>query len=429
MELYLLFETVSGFSLFHAHGITKIGGDVEAVRNSIHDLERFRNVVKMVGFQPFPSAYSALVQCKKMSKGMLTEELKTFLVLNLPRVKEGKKPKFNLGVAEPKIGSQISETTKIPCLSNDLVLELFRGVWLHFNKFIMDLKQGDLERALLGLRLSYGHVNVEFDVNKVENMVIQAISSLDALDEDIAYSSMRVRKWYSCCFPEPVKVVNDNYLNAKVAKFVENKEQLSNDKIPGLADILGDEDKAKEIGEAAKAPIGEDLSPMNLIIVQKFMQRVLDLSGYRKKLYEYLVIKMNSIAPNLASLVGVVVSARLISHVGGLANLAKCRPKQLQILGAEKELSRASKTREKTPKRGLIFHSPFVAQASAQNKDRVACCLACKCSLACRVDCFSETKTNAFGEKLRKQVKQRLDFYEKRLASREINVTMAKEPR
>lgn len=76
--------------------------------------------------------------------GMLTEELKTFLVLNLPTVKEGKKPKFNVGVAGPKIGSQISEMTKIPCLSNDLVLELFRGVWLHFNKFIMDLKVCDL---------------------------------------------------------------------------------------------------------------------------------------------------------------------------------------------------------------------------------------------------------------------------------------------
>ncbi|XXG49656.1 hypothetical protein AAC387_Pa02g3773 [Persea americana] len=194
--------------------------------------------------------------------------------------------------------------------------------------------------------------------------------------------------------------------------------------MPGLADILGDEDKAKEIGEAAKAPIGEDLSPMNLIIVQKFMQRVLDLSAYRKKLYEYLVIKMNYIAPNLASLVGVVVVARLISHVGGLANLAKCRPKQLQILGAEKELSSASKTREKTPKRGLIFRSSFVAQASTQNKDRVASSLACKCSLACRVDCFSEKKTNAFGEKLRRQVKQRLDFYEKRLASGKIDVTV-----
>lgn len=50
--------------------------------------------------------------------------------------------------------------------------------------------------------------------------------------------------------------MNDNYLNAKVEKIVGNKEQLPNDKMPGLADILGDEDKAKEIGEAAKAPIG-----------------------------------------------------------------------------------------------------------------------------------------------------------------------------
>lgn len=31
---------------------------------------------------------------------------------------------------------------------------------------------------------------------------------------------------------------------------------------------------------------------------------------------------------------------------------------------------------------------------------------------------FTETNTNAFGKKLRKQVKERLDYYEKRLASR-----------
>lgn len=37
---------------------------------------------------------------------------------------------------------------------------------------------------------------------------------------------------------------------------------------------------------------------------------------------------------------------------------------------------------------------------------------------------FTEKKTNAFGEKLRRQVKQRLDFYEKRLASGKIDVTV-----
>jgi len=64
------------------------------------------------------------------------------------------------------------------------------------------------------------------------------------------------REWYSWHFPELVKIVNDNYLYAKVSKFIEDKAKLTEDKIPGLTDIVGDEDKAKEIVEAAKASMG-----------------------------------------------------------------------------------------------------------------------------------------------------------------------------
>jgi nucleolar protein 56 len=67
----------------------------------------------------------------------------------------------------------------------------------------------------------------------------------------------------------------------------------------------------------------------------------MDLSEYRKKLHEYLVTKMNDIAPNLASLIGEMVGARLISHAGSLTNLAKCPSSTLQILGAEKALFRS----------------------------------------------------------------------------------------
>lgn len=72
--------------------------------------------------------------------GVMTDELRNFLEINLPKVKDGKKPKFSLGLAEPKIGSHIFEATKIPCQSNDFVLELIRGVRLHFDRFIKDLK-------------------------------------------------------------------------------------------------------------------------------------------------------------------------------------------------------------------------------------------------------------------------------------------------
>ncbi|KAL0464107.1 UNVERIFIED_CONTAM: Nucleolar protein 56 [Sesamum latifolium] len=418
MALYVLYESASGYGLFLAHGIDEIGQNTEAVRSSVDDLNRFGKVVKLAAFSPYESALDALNQCNAVSEGQMTDELRNFLELTLPKVKEGKKPKFSLGVAEPKLGSHIYEVTKIPCQSNEFVLELLRGVRLHFDRFIENLKPGDLEKAQLGLGHSYSRAKVKFNVNRVDNMVIQAIFLLDTLDKDINSFAMRVREWYSWHFPELVKIVNDNYLYAKVAKYVEDKSQLSEDNLSGLTDIVGDEDKAKEIIEAAKASMGQDLSPIDLINVKQFAQRVMDLAEYRKKLYDYLVAKMNDIAPNLAALIGEVVGARLISHAGSLTNLAKCPSSTLQILGAEKALFRALKTRGNTPKYGLIFHSSFIGRASARNKGRMARYLANKCSIASRIDCFLEKNTTAFGEKLRQQVEERLDFYDKGVAPR-----------
>ncbi|KAJ6748437.1 NUCLEOLAR PROTEIN 5 NUCLEOLAR PROTEIN NOP5 NOP58 [Salix purpurea] len=418
MALYLLYETSSGYSLFLANGLDEIGQNTEAVRNSVSDLNRFGKVAQLTAFLPFESALDALNQCNSVSEGIMTDELRNFLELNLPKVKGGKKVKFSLGVAEPKIGSHIFEVTKIPCQSNEFVHELLRGVRLHFERFIKDLKSGDLEKAQLGLGHSYSRAKVKFNVNRVDNMVIQAIFLLDTLDKDVNSFAMRVREWYSWHFPELAKIVNDNYLYAKLAKFIDDKSKLSEDKLPELTDILGDEDKAKEVVEAAKASMGQDLSPIDLINVQQFAQRVMDLSEYRKKLHEYLVTKMNDIAPNLASLIGEIVGARLISHAGSLTNLAKCPSSTLQILGAEKALFRALKTRGNTPKYGLIFHSSFIGRASARNKGRMARYLANKCSIASRIDCFSESGTTVFGEKLREQVEERLDFYDKGVAPR-----------
>ncbi|KAM7477203.1 hypothetical protein LguiB_024446 [Lonicera macranthoides] len=418
MALYLLFEAASGYTLFHAHGLDEIGQNTVAVRNSVADLNRFGKVVKLHSFNPYDSALDALNQCNAISEGQMTDELRNFLEVSLPKVKEGKKPKFSVGVAEPKLGSHIYEVTKFPCKSNEFVLELLRGVRLHFDRFIENLKPGDLEKAQLGLGHSYSRAKVKFNVNRVDNMVIQAIFLLDTLDKDINSFSMRVREWYSWHFPELVKIVNDNYLYAKVAKYVENKSELFEDKLSGLTDIVGDEDKAKEIIEAAKASMGQDLSPLDLINVKQFAQRVIDLAEYRKKLYDYLVAKMSDIAPNLAALIGEVVGARLISHAGSLTNLAKCPSSTLQILGAEKALFRALKTRGNTPKYGLIFHSSFIGRASARNKGRMARYLANKCSIASRIDCFLDKSTTSFGDKLREQVEERLDFYDKGVAPR-----------
>jgi nucleolar protein 56 len=93
-------------------------------------------------------------------------------------------------------------------------------------------------------------------------------------------------------------------------------------------------------------------------------------------------------------------------------NLAKYPASTVQILGAEKALFRALKTRGNTPKYGLIFHSTFIGRAGAKNKGRISRFLANKCSIAARIDCFNDFPTDIFGSKLKEQVEDRLKFFE-----------------
>jgi len=121
---------------------------------------------------------------------------------------------------------------------------------------------------------------------------------------------------------------------------------------------------------------------------------------------------MVDIAPNLTTLVGDIVGARLINHAGSLTTLAKYPASTVQILGAEKALFRALKNHGNTPKYGLIFNSTFIGRAKTKDKGRISRYLANKCVIASRIDCFSDFNTSKFGESLRQQVEDRLTFYE-----------------
>lgn len=57
--------------------------------------------------------------------------------------------------------------------------------------------------------------------------------------------------------------------------------------------MIEDEDKKNEIVEAAKASTTHDLSSVELINVEQFVERVMELSGYRRELYDSLTTKMN----------------------------------------------------------------------------------------------------------------------------------------
>lgn len=422
MALFLLYENASGYALFERVASEEVGITLEEVQKSIKDLKRFSAIVKLHAFQPFLSAESALENINAVTEGQMTEALGNFLEQNVPKGKKKKEGKessksVQLGVNDPKIGNAISEALGVSCLNNDVVSELIRGIREHFPRFVKVLKAGDIQQAQLGLGHAYSRAKVKFNVHRQDNMLIQAIALLDQLDKDLNTFSMRVREWYGYHFPEMVAIVNDNYLYCRTAQFIKDKKTLTDDSRAGLIAILNDETKAQQVIDAAKMSMGQDISPIDLINIEQFATQVAKLTEYRKELFEYLSAKMNVCAPNLSALIGEQVGARLISHAGSLTSLAKYPASTVQILGAEKALFRALKTKGNTPKYGLIFHSSFIGRAGAKNKGRISRYLANKCSIASRIDSFSEPSaagaptTNQFGVMLRQQVEERLEFY------------------
>jgi len=429
-----------------------LGSDIGSV--SIHEWSKFKDLVSLVSFKPFLRAEDSLQNINNVSESVLSETLRDFVELNVPKGKG-----VELGVIDDKLGVAIQEQTGVACRRGDDVRELLRGCRTHFTKFVKPLRDGVLEKAQLGLGHAYSRAKVKFNVNRADNMIIQSIALVDQIDKDLNTLSMRLREWYSYIFPELARLVADHYTYARLVLLLGNRDALQQQQhqnnesdelfqsilleltraqavsaaavssaattASGATVAIDPETVTTRILAAARRSIGADVGELDLISVRRLAEKIVALAEYRKRLYEYLQSRMDSVAPSLTALVGETLGARLISHAGSLTNLAKCPASTVQILGAEKALFRALKTRGNTPKYGLLFHSSFIGRAGLRNKGRIARYLANKCSIASRLDSFSDSPTAVFGAALREQVEERLRFYDTGIAPRKNADVMA----
>ncbi|KAF3005089.1 snoRNP complex protein nop56 [Curvularia kusanoi] len=412
---YLLHESPIGYAVFKVIlQPDTIGNRLAEVQKAVQDLDKFGKTVELVGLAPFQGTQDALQEINDISEGILSDFLRATLETNLP--KAGKKKTITLGLSESNLAGSIKAAfPNLACetaQTSEVVADLLRGLRQHSGKLIKKLQPGDIDRSILGLGHAYSRAKVKFSVNKQDNHIIQAIATLDQVDKDLNQFCMRLRENYGWHFPELSKIVQSNEQYAQVVLTIGDKSRLSDDDTHDLAAVVAeDEAIATAIIKAARTSMGRDLSAADMEIVMAFAKRTASLASYRKQLSNYLGARMGQVAPNLAALIGDTVGARLISKAGSLTNLSKYPASTVQILGAEKALFRALKTKGNTPKYGLIYHSSFIGKTGAKSKGRISRFLANKCSIASRIDNFSETPTSKFGEALKRQVEERIEFY------------------
>lgn len=160
------------------------------VEASVTDLARFGQLVKLAGFSPFKTAVAALENINSVSEGIVPQDLALFLDGAI-----SSKEKATLGVADPKLGAALAEALGVKTTHVGAVPEVLRGIRHHFHNLVKGFTNKSAGVAQLGLGHSYSRAKVKFNVNRVDNMIIQSIALLDQLDKDINTFSMRIREW------------------------------------------------------------------------------------------------------------------------------------------------------------------------------------------------------------------------------------------
>ncbi|KAL8848380.1 MAG: hypothetical protein Q9221_006579 [Calogaya cf. arnoldii] len=352
--------------------------------------ENICSLLKLREFHAFDSAATALEQSAAIVEGKVTPTLAGML----DAIKDEKKA--SLAVADPKLASAIN---KLPQLSLSLIsdastADLYRSIRNHLSSLIPALVPEKINTMSLGLSHSLSRHKLKFSPDKVDTMIIQAIALLDDLDKELNIYAMRVKEWYGWHFPEMARIVNDNLAYAKIIIAMGMRTNAVN---ADLDEILPEEIETA-VKAAAEVSMGTEITPEDLDNIRGLAEQVVSFTDERAQLSSYLAARMQAVAPNLTALVGELVGARLIAHAGSLMNLAKSPASTIQILGAEKALFRALKTKHDTPKYGLIYHASLIGQATGKNKGKIARVLSAKAALGLRVDALADWSAEGEGK-------------------------------
>jgi nucleolar protein 58 len=381
--MLVLYETAMGYCLFKLSDSAKL--ESADLYKSFETPEKATKLLKLKALHRFTSTANAVEDLTAVQEGKLGKGLKKFLT---EQVVEKAKRKETLVVVDPKLAHSISKKLSIQVTSPSPEdhSDLWRGIRSQIAALLDGLDPKDLATMSLGLSHSLSRFKLKFSPNKVDTMIVQAIALLDDLDKEINIYSMRVKEWYGWHFPEMGKIIVDNLAYAKVVRTMGFRTNAATTAF----DTILPEDLEAVLKAAAEISMGTEISDTDIQHIHALCDQVISITAYRAQLAEYLRNRMNAVAPNLTALVGDLVGARLISHAGSLLNLAKHPASTVQILGAEKALFRALKTKHDTPKYGLIYHASLIGQAPPKLKGKMARMVATKAALSIRVDALTD---------------------------------------
>jgi nucleolar protein 56 len=288
-------------------------------------------------------------------------------------------------------GKEFKELKEIKAEFKDLVLDQPNQATDYlkenFRKIILDTgfvkNDAELNQLLNSISIERAKIKIS-KIERRDKLIIQTVSSLNDLEKILNTMSERLREWYGLHYPE-LDVREHEKFAAEIVKYGDRKNF-----------------------EKSVRSMGMKLEEEDIRILQDYAKSLKELYVLKKNIEKYLENIVPEEMPNLNSLLGSILTARVLALAGSLEKLAKMPSSAIQLLGAEKSLFRFMKDKKvkRPPKFGLLFTHPDISSAKRELQGKIARLLSSKLTIAARADFYTKKDMSvellkSYNEKLK----------------------------
>lgn len=227
-------------------------------------------------------------------------------------------------------------------------------------------------------------------------LIVKSNEIAAKIDNEIATIHKFVRDIYATKLHELEQLVHNPLDYARVVKIIGNETDMT----AVESELLGiiPQTTILTISVTATTTIGKPLPPEELARAFEGCDAIVALEEGKRSVYEYLESRMFFLAPNLSTLIGTAISARLMAIAGGLAELSKIPACNLQVLGAKKKSLDGFSRSAAEAHMGLLSFTELVLSAPRHLRGKAVKVVAGRSSLCARVDAFKEDLSGDTGQ-------------------------------
>ncbi|KAI8807371.1 Nop domain-containing protein [Cladochytrium replicatum] len=239
-------------------------------------------------------------------------------------------------------------------------------------------------------------------------LIVQSNKLSAEIDNELLIVHKFIRDKYAPKFPELEQLVLNPLDYARVVQIIDNR-----------MDVMAVGDQLRQIGIPfqtvmlltieAQTTKGRPLTEAEMIAVREACQMALELEAAKRKIFEYIELRMSIIAPNLSAIVGSGIAAKLLGVAGGLAAFLKIPACNVLVLGQQRKISSGLSIIGQKKHMGLVYNCTVVVRTPEEYQRRAAKLVAAKCVLAARIDRTQQSPDGSAGRKLREDIEKKLE--------------------